>query len=323
MAPREHDRFRFDRIALGAGAAPETNGAGMARAGCADWVVAPPVGAQRSGWTYLSNAAIHPSNLLLLIGVMFLSLILWSGPVLLAGLGVEAAFLVVVPRCTFFRRAVDACLDEADRNLAQKAREALILQMGEAHRQELAKIEALIAKTFANAERRHGTALWGRAGDPCGMSRLTNGYIRLAIAHRACEESLAMTNRHVLEGTIRALEAAEATQPTASRPLVQRRLSIARRRAECWSRTRDNLEALGQQLATVAELVHLMYQESLAPAGPGNLSGEIDRIVADFEEGERALREIDAWGLPEEAIDAHELCAAPLDGAAHGLARRA
>ncbi len=323
MVPREHDRFRFDRGTLGAGAVPETNGAGMTRA-AGDWIVAPAAGARRSGWTYLCNAAIHPSNLLLLIGVMFLSLILWSAPVLLAGLGVEAAFLVVVPRCVFFRRAVDACLDEAEHAALQKAREALILQMGEAHRQELVKIEALISKTFANAERRHGVALWGRASDPRGMGRLTSGYIRLAIAHRACEESLAMTNRHVLEGTIRSLEAAEAAQSPAARPLVRRRLSIARRRAECWSRTRDNLDAIGQQLATIAELVHLMHQESLAPPGPAQLSAEIDRVLADFEEGEGALRELAQLGVPEEPLDVHELdlSAAPLDGLA-ALPRRA
>ncbi len=243
MVPREHDRFRFDGISLGAGVAPETNGAGLTRPS-GDWVVAPGAGHGRTGWTYVSNAAIHPSNLLLLIGVMFLSLILWSGPVLLAGLGVEAAFLVVVPRCAFFRRGVDECLDEAERAESQKAREALILQMGEGHRQELVKIEALIGKTFANAQRRHGPLLLG-AGDPRGMGRLTGSFIRLAIAHRACEESLAMTNRHALEGTIRSLEAAEASQPSSSRALLRRRLTIAYRRAECWTRTRDNLEAIG------------------------------------------------------------------------------
>jgi hypothetical protein len=310
MAPREHDRFRFDGITLGAGAAPETNCAGLARPSD-DWVVVPPAGARRTGWTYLSNAAIHPSNLLLLIGVMFLSLILWSGPVLLAGLGVEAAFLVVVPRCAFFRRGVDACLDEADRALVQKAREALILQMGEGHRQELAKIEALIGKTFTNAERRQGAALWGRAADPLGMSQLTSGFIRLAIAHRACEESLAMTNRHVLEGTIRSLEAASEVQPEPTRVLLRRRLSIAYRRAECWTRTRNNLEAIGQQLATITELVHLMHQESLAPSGPATVSTEIDRVLADFEHGEGALRELAEIGV-EEPFEVHELAEGPV-----------
>ncbi len=53
--------------------------------------------AHRSAWTYLGHAAIHPSNLLLLIGVMFLSLILWSAPVLFVGLGIEAGLLLAAP----------------------------------------------------------------------------------------------------------------------------------------------------------------------------------------------------------------------------------
>jgi len=304
MVPREHDRFRFDGISLGACVAPEANGAVLSRPS-GDWVVAPGAGHGRTGWTYVSNAAIHPSNLLLLIGVMFLSLILWSGPVLLAGLGVEAAFLVVVPRCAFFRRGVDECLDEAERAADQKAREALILQMGEPHRQELIKIEALIGKTFANAHRRHGVLFLG-AGDPASMNRLTGSYIRLAIAHRACEESLAMTNRHVLDGTIRSLETAEAAQPDRSRALLRRRLTIAYRRAECWTRTRDNLEAIGHQLATINELVHLMHQESLSPPAAAGVSVEVDQVLADFEHGEGALRELDDLGV-EEAFEVHEI----------------
>jgi hypothetical protein len=307
MVPREHDRIGFDGHGSHLGVSPETNGASTATLARAtgEWLVAPGPGSRRSGWTYLSNAAIHPSNLLLLIGVMFLSLILWSGPVLLAGLGVEAAFLVVVPRCGFFRRSIDVCLDEAERAAAQKAREALILQMGEGHRQELCKIEALIGKTFTNVQRRHGVALLG-ACDPLGVGRLTQSFIRLAIAHRACEESLAMTNRHILEGTIRALEAAENAAQDRARELLRRRLSIAYRRAECWTRTRDNLEAIGHQLATISELVYLMHQESLAPSGTSGISAEVDRVLADVEHGEGALRELADIGA-DECIDVPEM----------------
>jgi hypothetical protein len=331
MVPREHDSFRSNRNDRGFGVGPEANGAMVARAG-GDFLLAYEPASRRSGWTYLSNAAIHPSNLLLLIGVMFLSLILWSGPVLLCGIGVEAAFLVVVPRCAFFRRSVDACLDEAERAAAQKAREVLILQMSEGHRQELCKLEALIGKTFANVQRRAlglgaGPSVTGAtifaAADPLGMSRLTHSYIRLAIAHRACEESLATTNRHVIEGTIRSLEAAESALDAAgtevlpasatsspalrSRKLLQRRLSIAYRRAACWTRTRETLEAIGHQLATVTELVHLLHQESLAPPGSSGVSAEVDRVLADFEHGEGALRELADIGLEEAALEVHEL----------------
>jgi len=123
------------------------------------------------------------------------------------------------------------------------------------------------------------------------------GAIRLAIAHRACEESLAMTNRHVLEGTIRSLEAAVGTGAERSRRLVQRRLGIAYRRAECWSKTRDSLEAIGHQLATITELVLLLHQESLAPTGTAWGTVEVDRILADFEDGEGALRELVDIGI--------------------------
>jgi hypothetical protein len=309
MAPRAHDRFRFDGLTM----APEANGAPLARS-AHDAPLAPPRPAARTGWTYLGHAVIHPSNLLLLIGVMFLSLILWNAPVLFAGLGVEGLFLAVVPRTTYFRRRIDEILDEADRAVAAKAREALVLKMGEAHRQELARIEALVAKTFSN-EGRHGAAF--ALGERRGLAELSASYIRLAVAHKACEESLAMTNRHVLEGTIRTLEAAEGASGERTRELLRRRLSIAYRRAECWTRTRENLEAIGHQLATIAELVQLVHQESLVPPEPASVGGAIDRLLADFEESAGALRELAELRI-EEPFDIGELGA---EGAV--LARRA
>jgi hypothetical protein len=302
MAPREHDRFRFDGIGTGPGVAPDMGDAGLSHV-VADVPLAPPRPARRTGWTYFGHAAIHPSNLLLLIGVMFLSLILWNAPVLFVGLGIEGAFLALVPRLRFFRDRIDEALDEADRIALAKAREALVLQMGEAHRQELGKIEALVAKTFANVERRGGAT---GMSEHFGLSQLAQSYIRLAIAHKACEESLGMTNRHVLDGTIRSLEAAELASPERSKELVRRRLAIAYRRAECWTRTRENLEAIGHQLATITELVQLVHQESLVPPDPAGVSEALDRFLAGFEESNGALHELAELGVRVE--EPYELC---------------
>jgi hypothetical protein len=115
-----------------------------------------------------------------------------------------------------------------------------------------------------------------------------------------------MTNRHAIEGTIRALEAAEASTPAASLGLLRRRLAIAYRRAECWSRTRDGLEAIGHQLATIAELVHLMHQESLSPSGSASVSADVDRVLMELEHGEGALRELAALGVVEEPPEVHD-----------------
>jgi hypothetical protein len=302
MAPREHEHLRIGGVTLGAAAAPEANGFGLSRLAQASRL-SPARPPRRSGWTYFGQAAIHPSNVLLLIGVMFLSLILWNVPVLLIGLGMEGAFLALVPRSRHFQLRIDEMLDDAERALAAKAREALVLQMGDAHRQELARLEALVGKTAANVERQGGAASFA-APEPDRMGRLTSSYIRLAIAYKACEESLAMTNRHLIEGSIRSLEAAEMGSPERTRGLVRRRLSIAHRRAECWTRTRDNLEAIAHQLATITELVHLMHQESLVQPDPAGVGEVIDHLLTDFEESAGALRELAEIASPEH----YDLC---------------
>jgi hypothetical protein len=291
LVPCEHEGVHGDDGGHGGGAAPESDGGERAWV-TGEWIVAPGAGARRGEWTYLANAAMHPANLLLLVSVMFLALIFWSGPVLLAGLGTETALVVVVARRRFFRRAVDACLDVAEHAAAQRARHALIVQMGKAQRGALAKIEALLGKTVADAEHRHGAALRGRAGNGQRTNPITDGYIRLSIAYRVREELLATTDRQAIEDTICSLEATDASAPVRVSGLRARRLRIARRRAECWSRTREDLQLIGQQLALIAELALLLHEESFARSSPAPLSKEVDRALSDFEDAQDALCEL-------------------------------
>ena len=81
--------------------------------------------------------------------------------------------------------------------------------------------------------------------------------------------------------------------------------------AECWSRTRDSLETIGHQLATITEVVYLLHQESLAPSGSAGISAEVDRVLADFEHGEGALRELADLGVDADAFEVHEIAEGP------------
>jgi hypothetical protein len=253
-----------------------------------------PGPARRTRWTYASNVARRPCNLFFLAVFAVLGAVLQSAPLLLVGLCVEVGLLAAASRVGPLRRDVDAHLDGVERAAAQKEREALLSQMGESHRQELSKIESLIDNALANVQRRGGgpgtTAV--DAADPAAVRRLIHGYVRLAVAHRVYEESLAATNRHVLEGTIRALEATGASLGDRAHPCLRRRISIAHRRAECWSRARDGMEAIGNQLVTVVELCHLVHQASLLPADVPGVTSEVDRVLAELEHGEGAAREL-------------------------------
>src|SRR6185436_8779845 len=59
------------------------------------------------------------------------------------------------------------------------------------------------------------------------------------------------------------------------RGLGQRRLTIAYRRAACWSRTREELEVVAHKLSTILELIQLMHEQSTTPVDSPTTCAEI------------------------------------------------
>ncbi|WP_437729362.1 hypothetical protein [Sorangium sp. So ce861] len=269
---------------------------------------------RRTARTYLGRVLVHPYNLLVVGSVLLLSFIGWSPLLLLLGLGAELVILCIVPWRGYFRRSIDAQLDEADRAAWSRARECLIRQMDIRHQQELARLDRLIDRTRENIRRRGG-AVPLLLDDGFGLSRLLMSYIRLAIAHKAGQESLAMTNHSELMETIRSLEAIRSASAGRTRGLSERRLAIAYRRAECWSRTREGLEVVSQKLATILELIQLMHEQSMTPVDSPATCADIDRFMREldgFDTGESAQRELEELDMDmDRAFELEELEAEP------------
>ncbi len=287
-------------------------GAGMAesRATLAAFGVQVAPLRRRTARTYLGRVMVHPYNLLVVGSVLLLSFIGWSPLLLLFGLGAELVILCIIPWRGYFRRSIDAQLDEADRAAWSRARESLIRQMDIRHQQELARLDRLIDRTRENIRRRGGSVPL-LLDDGFGLSRLLMSYIRLAIAHKAGQESLAMTNHTELMETIRSLEALRSTSAGRARGLSERRLAIAYRRAECWSRTREGLEMVSQKLATILELIQLMHEQSMTPVDSPATCAEIDRFMREldgFDSGESTQRELEELDLDmDRAFELEEL----------------
>ncbi|WP_437581946.1 hypothetical protein [Sorangium sp. So ce887] len=265
---------------------------------------------RRTARTYLGRVMVHPYNLLVVGSVLLLSFIGWSPLLLLFGLGAELVILCIIPWRGYFRRSIDAQLDEADRAAWSRARESLIRQMDIRHQQELARLDRLIDRTRENIRRRGGSVPL-LLDDGFGLSRLLMSYIRLAIAHKAGQESLAMTNHSELMETIRSLEALRSTSAGRARGLSERRLAIAYRRAECWSRTREGLDVVSQKLATILELIQLMHEQSMTPVDSPATCAEIDRFMREldgFDSGESTQRELEELDLDmDRAFELEEL----------------
>ena len=136
--------------------------------------------------------------------------------------------------------------------------------MGDEHRRELLRLESVVDR-IRDATRPHGTAAQ-IAVDEC--LRLLASYVRLAIAYNVEPRVPRVGRPQGLDDEMRALEAARFSPSPHTRTLAQRRLAIARKRAERWDRSREALEAIAHQLAMIGELVQLTHEQVAAPLDP-------------------------------------------------------
>jgi hypothetical protein len=255
---------------------------------------------KRSLWVYVKHALMHPWHVVVLAGATVFGVANWSLLVLLLVFaGAELMLLGVALHLRAFRHYVDERLDQIDRGRAAEQRATLLLQMGDEHRRELLRLESIVDR-IRDATTPHGTAAQ-IAVDEC--LRLLASYVRLAIAHNMSRECLAGVNRRGLEDEIRTLEAARFAQGPHTRAIAQRRMGIARRRADRWDRSREALDAIGHQLAMIAELVQLTHEQIAAPADPVGATDEIDRVVEELDDQHSTLEELAEFLGVEETID--------------------
>lgn len=242
--------------------------------------------AARGPWAYRKAALLHPSNLIALAAVLMLGLVNPSGQIVLFGIGAELIYLFIAPRSRWIRRCLDEGYVEAAEAARLRAREALIAKMSDPHRDELKRLDGLIRRMREGAAEREDLA----PIDHVDLGGLLASYIRLALAHRACEEALALTEQRSLRASIRALEASSMSAPERVRSAIRERLAVAQERVADEARVREDLEVISHQLAMIADLVYLRHQRAIT-RGPAS---EVERFIQDLDERRSAAREIAA-----------------------------
>jgi len=259
---------------------------------------------RRSSWIYVKHALMHPWHVVVLAGATVFGVANWSLLVLLLVFaGAELLLLGIVLRLKAFRRYVDERLDQIERAHAAEQRASLLLQMGDEHRRELLRLEGVIDR-IRDATKPHGTAAQ-LAVDEC--LRLLASYVRLAIAYNVSRECLATVDRRALDDEMRSLEAARFAASPHTRELAQKRLTIARKRAQRWDKSREALEAVSHQLAMIGELVQLTHEQVAAPVDPGGATDELDRVVEQLDDSQSTIEELAEFLGVEDTIEPHVL----------------
>ena len=251
---------------------------------------------------YLREAFVHPANIGVITLPLALAVLSQTAWILVPGLLFEAAFVGVLSKLRPFRKRVDVVRKQIEREAAAAARAEIHDRIGEQSRRELHRLETLVDRIHGNVEL---PAEEGEDDDDfLGLHRLLASYIELAITHKTRRQALGTTDRDALAAEIGRLTATRETATSRMRPLVERRLSLARRRAQVWDQNRETLDVIENQLSTVSALIHLLHERSYASLDVHTVSDQIDRFVAELDDHESAIAELGELAGPHPVQDA-------------------
>jgi hypothetical protein len=254
--------------------------------------------ARRSAWVYRRAALVHQANLLTLAGALTLGLVYPSLGGALAVLLAEFIFLLMAPRSRWISARLDADLAESEAQEAQEARAARVARMSDGHRKEFDLLDLLVKRITAAGVRHAPRAPLADGIDP---HELVDRFIRLALAHRACDEALEQRDRGAPHVTLRALEVAHRAASPQLRVAIAERFDVIRRRTAFEASLRENSDILAHQLATISELIQLCHQQTLTAATCAESTDFAQQLV-ESRAADRELEELD--GLAVAACEA-------------------
>jgi len=247
-----------------------------------------PVLRRPSSRGYLLRAAVHPYALVAMMMAVVVGM--WSGlsvPLVLVLHGLVVTF---TSRTDGFRNMVDEDLLEGLRAEQTRDTEQLIIQMELEHQNELRALMRQVDTIRDNAQHRWN-AVTHMVKEDEPLDDLLNTFLQLGIAYKAGRDSLRSADRSAIEEEIRVLRQRSMVEELPS-DLEGRRLNIATRRAEGFDATRDELNVMREEMATVASVIHLMHEQSMKVMAPQSAGLQVEELLAELDGHSEALREL-------------------------------
>lgn len=254
---------------------------------------------------YVSRALIHPGNIGAVAALVGAVTVLGSPLVLIAGIALELTYLAVVPRLSFFRAAVDSRRSKKRR--ADREKLELEIYEGLSPNQQatydgLSGLRARIQNNYA----RFGRGMPAMASQSMvQIDVLLSSFLRLLDQLNAYRRHLGATGRVSLEGELETLRKdTEAEENPRLKEIKTRRVRIIERRVERYAKGEENREVISHQLAAIEDLLRLVHEQSLTLRDPADVSHHLDSLVAEVEETEHTVKEMESFLHFQDEIEA-------------------
>ncbi|MFK7844620.1 MAG: hypothetical protein AB8G77_04910 [Rhodothermales bacterium] len=258
---------------------------------------------------YTKEAFLNPWNLGFLIMAMlsafFLSGAPGTGPlfniVLILAAASELMYLGIVPRQDRFKRLIKSQrAKERAKPPSQKEIYGLLTKYSQRRYARLRKIEKDIQSNYRKMSYASQGLLESHLKK---INGLIESYIKLLYQKERYEDSVRTSAEKEITRDIEELRSDLETQSPRVKAIKKRRLRILEQRLDRFKKSKENLEIIEEQLATIEDVIKYIHEQSLTLRDPEAITFQLDTLLNEVEETEASVEEIEeVFGNPTDLL---------------------
>lgn len=255
----------------------------------------PPDSSPDDDRSILKELVFNQYQAILLGGAAALSVVSLSPLPLLVWLGGELVLLPLLDsrplrRLLLRRRRAEARED------AEESREQIIDSLEQAHARRYVAMEHVCNLIEANYQGLHGISQAYLTEQREKLDMILDGCLHRLLALQRYERMLTRKTPGTVQQEIQSLERelGQGGLPERARAALEKNLELKRHLLASMNEARGTMKALSTELDSMSSLLEVLHQNSISMHDPEAISQELDAIVRQSEDSERAVREMEA-----------------------------
>ncbi len=242
---------------------------------------------------YLKEAFKWQYNVIGLVGAAAFALVSGTAlPILLAA-GAEMMYLAVVPQSSAFRRLVRSWKYEEEKKAHDAKVRQMQMQLTPMVRDRYGKLQQMCQMIRGNYARLSSTSQIFVDQMSDRLDGLLHSFLRLANAGIMYTDHLQRANPRVIDKDIEVLERDLAKQPAKVQEINRKRIEILKKRQERFRKIVDDLQVINVQCEAIEDVLELIRDQSVTLSDPQMVAERLDGLIADVENTEATVREIE------------------------------
>lgn len=249
-----------------------------------------------SSGSILKDLIVNQYQAILLGGAAATSLIMMNPLPLIALIGGEFITLPILDSVPALRRRIHRRRNAAGQREADERRNAVIASFHPSAARKFLAMENLCKQIEANYQGLHGISQSYLIEQRQKLDMILDGCLQRLTALQRYERMLAGRDPGDVEDEITRLEyELRQTETTErARTALRNNIELKRRLLRSYTDARGTMKALALELDSMVSLLEVLHQNSISMRDPQAIATELDTIVKQSEDSERAVREMEA-----------------------------